>query len=154
MAREAFGGTLYRMYNSLGQLLYIGITTRGNAGRFHEHARDKPWWKEVHSINCQHFTTAHATERAERLAIQTERPKYNVTHNGGRSTPEPVVAVGTPGELITIQEAAARLGCHPATVRRRIAEGVIEGHRFGPRSIRIDAAQLDTALRSIPSAVA
>lgn len=50
------------------------------------------------------------------------------------------------------QEAAAYLGVTDRTIRNLIARGVIEGHRLGTRTVRIDAHQLDDALRLIPTA--
>jgi excisionase family DNA binding protein len=54
-------------------------------------------------------------------------------------------------ELIAIQEAARRYNVHPDTIRRRIAAGQLIGYRFGPRLIRVDAAELEKLLRRIPT---
>ncbi len=48
-------------------------------------------------------------------------------------------------------EAAALYGCSPRTIRRYIAAGTIRGLRLGPRMIRVDARELDTLLRPIPT---
>lgn len=52
----------------------------------------------------------------------------------------------------TIAEAAARHKVNPRTIRRRIADGTLTGYRFGPRMIRLDPAEVDAALRPIPTA--
>lgn len=54
----------------------------------------------------------------------------------------------------SIPEAANYAGCHPRTIRRRIADGSIAGYRLGPRLIRVDLDELDASLRLIPAVVA
>ncbi len=46
-------------------------------------------------------------------------------------------------EMISLNEAAARLGVNYRTIRRWIAAGRIDAVRVGPRLLKIDAAQLD-----------
>jgi predicted GIY-YIG superfamily endonuclease len=74
------GRWLYRMYSASDRLLYVGITDRGHV-REREHARSKPWWAEVHHVHYERFVSRAALESAERLAIRSERPVYNVQHN-------------------------------------------------------------------------
>ncbi len=52
---------------------------------------------------------------------------------------------------ITIGAAAVRLGVHPKTIRRRIADGQLTGYRVGPHLIRLDPAEVDALLRPIPT---
>jgi excisionase family DNA binding protein len=52
----------------------------------------------------------------------------------------------------TIEAEAERLSVDPRTIRRRIADGTITGYRVGPRSIRVDPAEIDAKLlRPIPA---
>lgn len=51
----------------------------------------------------------------------------------------------------TIEAEAERLAVTPRTIRRMIAAGEITGYRLGKRMIRLDPAELDAALRPIPS---
>lgn len=74
--------TLYRMYDEAGALLYIGITQQ-QAGRFHQHSRDKSWWDEVTQIRVQHYPDRAAVEAAEMAAIAAECPRYNIVGNNG-----------------------------------------------------------------------
>jgi predicted GIY-YIG superfamily endonuclease len=75
--------TLYRLRDSQGKLLYVGIS--GNPGRrFHQHSKDKPWWPQVASSTMEHFDTRREAEAAEMDAIKTERPAFNVVHNDGK----------------------------------------------------------------------
>lgn len=56
----------------------------------------------------------------------------------------------TSRRLATIQEAAAYVGCHHTTIRRRIKDGSLNEHRLGPKIVRVDLDQLDT-LMSAPA---
>ena len=47
----------------------------------------------------------------------------------------------TPPTLITAEEAAARLGMHPASLRKLIIAGAIVGQRWG-RDWQVDAASV------------
>ena len=47
---------------------------------------------------------------------------------------------------------AARVGVHPKTLRRRIADGSLTAYRFGPHLIRLDPREVDALMRPIPSA--
>lgn len=71
------GQFLYRLYNRAGFLLYVGITDNVFR-RWKEHSRDKPWWSEVHKFTQDWFPDRAAVEAAERHAISSERPLYNV----------------------------------------------------------------------------
>lgn len=70
---------LYRMFDSDGDLLYVGATT--NLGmRIQHHAQTQPWWDEASEIKLQRFDTWEELARAEIKAIQEEDPTYNVIH--------------------------------------------------------------------------
>ena len=68
---------LYRFFDEEGALLYVGIT-RSISTRFKAHARKQPWWPEVADCRIAFFPDRAALSRAEKLAIQRERPRYNV----------------------------------------------------------------------------
>jgi hypothetical protein len=80
--QPAVGQYLYRLYNRAGSLLYVGITDNVFR-RWKEHSRDKPWWTEVHKFTQDWYPDRASVEAAERHAITTERPSYNVI--GARS---------------------------------------------------------------------
>lgn len=71
--------TLYRFYARHGELLYVGITM-DVASRWRDHRAGQWWWCEVGAITVRHFDTREAVLDAERIAIQTEFPTYNVKH--------------------------------------------------------------------------
>jgi hypothetical protein len=87
--------TLYRFFDAESVLLYIGITARGLA-RWHQHADDKPWWPQVASCTTEHFPSRAEAYAAEREAIRTERPRYNVIRPGERRPPRTARRPSTP----------------------------------------------------------
>ena len=52
-------------------------------------------------------------------------------------------------ELLTIGEAAAVVGVHPSTIRRRIEKGTLTAFRVGPRLIRVRRSDLERLFKSI-----
>ncbi|MBO0863472.1 MAG: GIY-YIG nuclease family protein [Mycobacterium sp.] len=69
--------SLYRFFADDGDLLYVGISA--NPGhRFEQHARQKPWWREVDEVRIEHFDDYATAGEAERQAIATEHPWYNL----------------------------------------------------------------------------
>jgi hypothetical protein len=66
---------VYRMFGHAGELLYIGKT--GHLHRFDDHAV-KRWFPAVSRITLEWYETEAAARVAERRAIQTERPRYNI----------------------------------------------------------------------------
>lgn len=71
---------LYRFYDNQDNLLYIGITNSPQA-RWNNHRNDKSWFKHVVRSTMEHFATRAELEAAEIQAIQTEKPRHNVTHS-------------------------------------------------------------------------
>ncbi|MBO0677193.1 helix-turn-helix domain-containing protein [Mycolicibacterium sp. S2-37] len=55
----------------------------------------------------------------------------------------------TPEQTMSVAEAASRAGVHPRTMRRWVAEGIINGYRLGPRMLRISAADVDELLAPV-----
>jgi len=79
---------LYRFFNAAGELLYVGITA--NPGRrFGEHSADKLWWDTVANVTIETFSNGLELRRAEKRAIENERPKHNVIHNRRNKRPRP-----------------------------------------------------------------
>jgi excisionase family DNA binding protein len=76
-------------------------------------------------------------------------PKNRVPARPDTLLPETQSAIR---RLESIAEAAARYGCHPRTIRRRVADGSLTGYRFGPALIRVDVDEVDGLLAPIPAA--
>lgn len=71
---------LYRFYDNTDELLYVGITLDPGK-RFKQHSTQKAWWSDVADITLQKFDSRIEVLAAEREAIKTESPRYNVIHN-------------------------------------------------------------------------
>jgi hypothetical protein len=74
--------TLYRAFDADGQLLYIGIAD-GPFLRLAKHAETAPWAVYARTITLEPYPHRFAAEEAEREAIATEDPVWNIT---GRPT--------------------------------------------------------------------
>ncbi|WP_240474267.1 helix-turn-helix domain-containing protein [Intrasporangium chromatireducens] len=51
-----------------------------------------------------------------------------------------------------MEAAADYLGVHPLTIRRRIAAGRLKAYRLGPRTIRVDLADVEALLQPVATA--
>lgn len=71
---------VYRAFDIDGQLLYVGISMN-LSGRLDKHRRSA-WWPEVDEIVVEWFDGREAAKVAEREAILTEEPIYNVAGRG------------------------------------------------------------------------
>lgn len=78
---------LYRLYDSAGVLLYVGISHYPDE-RFKEHAGDKPWWHLVTRREIVWLDDRSAALKAEAEAMITERPLYNGYHHLGKGWPQ------------------------------------------------------------------
>ncbi len=74
--------TVYRCFDAEGALLYVGCTNVFLTRLFQQSTPStrKPWWPRVVSITRETFPTMAEALVAERLAIQTEHPEFNITH--------------------------------------------------------------------------
>lgn len=70
---------LYRLYDSKGSLLYVGITADPEARwKGHSHSvRSSAWWPQVAKKSIEWFPSRLAAYEAETKAIQTEKPIHN-----------------------------------------------------------------------------
>ena len=72
---------LYRAYGADGALLYVGISASAIA-RMMEHRRSAMWWPEVRRLDIEPFATRTEAIDAEREAVASERPLFNVLLRG------------------------------------------------------------------------
>lgn len=75
---------LYRFFDKENRLLYVGISYHMER-RLDQHRFQKPWG-QIARIDVASYSTRLEAEQAERVAIQTEKPEWNVLHNSGRPT--------------------------------------------------------------------
>lgn len=71
---------LYRVFDAAGTLLYVGISDDVSA-RFDGHRRTALWFGHMDRITLKTYPGRTAAEKAERRAIERERPLFNVDHN-------------------------------------------------------------------------
>ena len=122
--------TLYRHYDSAGQLLYVGIADDVRA-RFRVHM-SATWWEDMARFTLEDFPTRASAVDAERKAIATERPLYNIA-GGPAPYPGSVIPMPTGGKRILITGSrkftdltiieAALLAEGPGTVVHGCADG-------------------------------
>ena len=74
---------LYRHYDLIGQLLYVGISLRPFV-RLKEHNQTADWYRQVRFTITEWFDDRASALDAEALAIETERPLFNVARNTRR----------------------------------------------------------------------
>jgi len=78
---------LYRFFDSQGNLLYVGISNNWQA-RLKQHYKNSAFHDETALITFDRFSTRSQVEEAERLAIETEHPKYNKALNPNWENPQ------------------------------------------------------------------
>ena len=71
---------LYRVRNTVGDLLYVGISERPEY-RWFAHRRQHEWWAEVTQYSLEWHESRDSALKAEEEAIRTERPRHNSTYN-------------------------------------------------------------------------
>lgn len=80
--------SVYRIYDSDNQLLYVGMSGRV-LGRIADHHTTKDWFKDVSRIDIQWHSSKKEATAAEAYAIKSEKPLYNrhlnANHRGVRS---------------------------------------------------------------------
>ncbi len=71
---------LYRHFGGCDELLYIGITN-DISKRWRAHKSTSSWRRKVYKTTYEYFHSREALLQAERLAIQAERPRFNIIHS-------------------------------------------------------------------------
>lgn len=67
---------VYRLYDSAGALLYVGVTSNPDA-RFGAHSLIQPWWAQVAARDVTWYPTRTEGKAAEAEAVRTENPLHN-----------------------------------------------------------------------------
>lgn len=75
---------LYRHFDAVGQLLYVGISLSAVA-RLAGHKQTAHWFENIARVDIEWHPTREAALEAEVSAIQLEHPLHNVQH--ARATP-------------------------------------------------------------------
>ena len=70
---------LYRHFDNENTLLYVGISLSTFA-RLSQHKDHSQWFNKVSRVTIEHFPTREEAIAAEKKAIKTEEPKFNIAH--------------------------------------------------------------------------
>jgi len=68
---------LYRHFDGEGRLLYVGISL-SSVARLGQHKHNAHWYDAIRRVEVEHFDDPDAARAAERAAIQTENPLFNL----------------------------------------------------------------------------
>jgi len=71
---------LYKQFDKCGTLLYVGRTCDWRV-RTYDHRQFSEWWRRVTRIEIESFEDITSAIKAEKLAIQSEKPVCNTIHN-------------------------------------------------------------------------
>lgn len=77
IGEELLATALYRLYNSEGILLYVGIADNLKS-RFDRHKTEKLWWGQVARKTVTWYGSRNEAFRAEDIAIKNEHPLHNI----------------------------------------------------------------------------
>lgn len=80
---------VYRVFDAQDSLLYIGISYEPGC-RMKEHRIWSPWFPDMDHYSTEWFTDRKKAREAEILAIQTEKPAWNIEdwlHEPATATP-------------------------------------------------------------------
>jgi hypothetical protein len=80
---EKMKTSLYRHYNSVGELLYVGISLSA-LKRLGQHKNASHWFDSISSVKIEHFDNRLSAQKAETEAIVIENPKHNVQKRTAR----------------------------------------------------------------------
>lgn len=67
---------VYICKNADDEIIYVGVTSSG-LGRFSVHRHGSPWFREVMSVDIEHYGSRAESERREAELINELRPRYN-----------------------------------------------------------------------------
>ncbi|WP_413808168.1 GIY-YIG nuclease family protein [Streptomyces sp. OE57] len=68
---------MYRLYNSAGELLYIGIS-KDPLHRWAQGHRHTSWWREVASFTWDWYPTRQAARKVEQAALAADAALCNI----------------------------------------------------------------------------
>ena len=71
---------LYRHFDAKGNLLYVGISLNA-INRLLQHKEHADWFENIANVTIDKFESRELAIKAEILAIKTEKPIYNISHN-------------------------------------------------------------------------
>jgi excisionase family DNA binding protein len=129
---------LYRCYGDDGRLLYVGMTDNVER-RLQSHRVDKSaWFEHLANITVEQHPDRISAEAAERNAIRSERPLYNVSGSGSAQSPIQIAAIVERIKaevdddlLYTPYDAAAKLNRSRTTIQILTSSGELRSMKIG-----------------------
>lgn len=73
--------TVYIFRDSLGAVLYVGMTARGTL-RLAQHSTRCQWWSEAATVELSHCTSVPEALALEESLVRSLCPRYNVSPTG------------------------------------------------------------------------
>lgn len=130
---------LYRHFGENGELLYIGISLSVTT-RLGQHRLTSPWFEKISRIEVEHFSNRIDALNAEKKAIKSESPKFNIHHNTPDKVPTPapelisIERMSLTANLVdkpwyNLSEAAVILGMGSAEVKKLFESGELSGFK-------------------------
>jgi hypothetical protein len=146
---ERIRTALYRYFDGDGKLLYVGISL-SPIYRQSQHRDAAPWYERIAMMRAEWLDSRKEALIAERAAIQSERPEFNICHNRpvdisraemderideSRAALNRRVARFQP--TYSIKGAAETAGIGEAHLRFAMAAGDVTYYPTGPMSVAI-----------------
>lgn len=122
---------LYRHFDKDGNLLYVGISL-SPINRLRQHTKSARWVDLISRVEMTWYGTREDAERAERMAIKTELPEYNITHSIKGCGPVPDDVILSPSNAAKFAEVSR------GTIGTAIKEGRLKATQekpYGPWAI-------------------
>lgn len=144
------GATVYRFFADDGELLYVGCSG-SVVKRIEQHRHTRDWWPRVSVVTVEHFPSLAAGRAAEREAIGSEAPAYNVQDRHVQRSDqrrEAIAARYATGE--TMESIGFDYGISRERVRQLLADVGITGAEAAAQ--RRDARALEELMRRCESA--
>jgi excisionase family DNA binding protein len=153
---------VYRAYGDDGRLLYVGMSDNVE-NRLQQHrVNNAAWFDHLANVTVEQHPDRISAEAAERNAIRSERPLYNVSGSGRTQSPiqiarivEKVKAEVDDGLLYTPTDAAAKLNRSLTFVQLLITSGELRSMKIGRRrripgdALKEYAATLEAAAQAV-----
>jgi hypothetical protein len=76
MSDEDRQASVYKLYDAMGILVYVGVSTHGMR-TIQQDTQTRPWWPEVASVQVENFPTRKLAQDRERYLIINDQPRYN-----------------------------------------------------------------------------
>lgn len=155
---------LYRHRNAEGTLLYVGISL-SPIYRLSQHRDASPWFKEIATVTVEWFDSRELALAAEREAIRSESPIYNIVHRvTAREAYLAEMAEESCAELTrkvtrfqpsySISTAASTIGITEGALRLALAAGDIPYFPGGAKAVSITGWAVIAYLEALQSGAA